>query len=193
MKQERDAIRGNFARAASAELAFLTDRFEFSGPTCSHPPLSEGGIDHITFGSAARRLVVDLFIDFETYYVDLAIAESPDGCLHSYSVWGQKQLAQAMLLTALIQHLTGEVKLPLPPDLPTLATAERTRRLLQRREMINNRSGDVVRMYAKLLDDFSEPAITQPFTLMSDVQQWYRRAMCASLSSDGRRVILGFE
>jgi len=192
MTDLRQRLSLEFETLVSDKFSFLQGEYGYEqhGTRFPNLALSHGDECGISFGSSDLQMAVDVFLDFETYLVDVALFRSHDGSFVEHSVWGQVHLTQAVLLSALIEHNTAdeEAAYVLPPSLPMLSWREKQRRFDARRTAIQENLEGVVQEAADRLSRFGGNVLRGDMSLFPQIQSFYREKQDAFLSSDGRRV-----
>ncbi|MFA6445373.1 MAG: hypothetical protein WCV99_23800 [Sterolibacterium sp.] len=196
MNDQRTRLSQAFTQLVSDKFSFLRSEFGYKQLETCFPnlELSHGGSCALHFGNAKAKICLEVFLDFETYWVDVIILRSVDGTFVEHSVWGQSEKAAAILLSALAgwRNATSFNQDLLPQSLPSISWRDKQRRLLERRTVINERLEDVVQNVAMNVTEFAPEVLRGDTTMFSEVQAFYRKQQNVTLSPDGRRVELGF-
>ena len=196
MNELRQTLSYAFIELVAAEFSFLESSFGYQLHQ-THPPdktLSHGDCCRITYGNSAVGIAIEIFLDFEIYYADIILVESPNGIPVKHSVWGQSHLASAVLLGTL-RTWRGSSD---PSEKFTTASFFSLDRRHPKTTLENRRSAiiddlpSIVQMLACRLRESALDVICGDTSMFQAVQEYYRNQQRVTLSSDGERVEFEF-
>ena len=190
----RKHLSEEFASLVTDRFSFLLSEFGYVSIETCFPDLqlSHGDQCAVRFGNSNVGISIEIFLDFEIYWIDVLLFRSGGGLPTEHSVWGQTGFAPGILISTFIDWST----LPtfsqdlLPPSRPSMSYSEKQRRHKRRQAAVSIHMADVVQNVAQCLKDSAADILRGDTSKFTEIQAFYRKQQNATLSPDGRRVEL---
>ncbi len=193
MSDDRSKLSNQFEKLVSATFSFLATEFNFHQFDIreSFGSAPFGGEVSIFFGNDSFGTGLDVFLDFETFDLDIAIVDSPSGMPVEYSVWGQTHIRPAALLSVYCQYKTGidMIEEHFPESCSKLSNKENMRRRQVRQMAIQTSLEEVLARKRRSLAEIAMPAVLGDVSEFGPIQALYREKNNAYLSPDQMEVL----